>query len=350
MDKKFGILTLPFEANYGYILQAFALSKIIEKNNAQPILLNRGWNESNPSLIHRFKRNIYYKYFCKNIISLFKKINQTETIRSSSTLRTVCESLKLNGIIVGSDQVWSVPNTRGAELNYFLDFLDSNSNIKRYSYAASLGKDSLIANAEEKIRIGNLLKKFEVVTVREDSGVDILKHEFDIDSTCVLDPTLLISGAEWDAYVSNYKNNNELVTYILDTNKDKVDSIKQYASTNGLKVYNLYNRRFRPFYSVEHWLTKIRNANFVIVDSFHGMVFAIIFKKQFIAIANNKRGKTRFISLLHKLGLENRLVDNASQINQLTFDEIDYQKVGEALKRERIESLKIINHIINPDN
>lgn len=347
MDKKFGILTLPFEANYGYILQAFALFKLIEKNNAQPILLNRGWNESNPSFIHRFKRKVYYKYFCKNIISLFKKINQTEIIRSSDKLRNICESLDLNGIIVGSDQVWSVPNTRGAELNYFFDFLDNNSNIKRYSYAASFGKDIFIANTDEKIKIHNLLKKFEVIAVREDSGVDIIKHEFDLDSICVLDPTLLLSEEEWERYASNYKNSNELVTYILDTNKDKVNSIKQYATANGLDVYNLYNRKFKPYYSVEHWLSKIRNANFVIVDSFHGMVFAIIFKKQFIAIANNKRGKTRFISLLHKLGLENRLVEDALQINQKQFVDIDYNEVEKKLDKERNASMNIFNHIIN---
>lgn len=77
------------------------------------------------------------------------------------------------------------------------------------------------------------------------------------------------------------------------------------------------------------------------------MVFAIIFKRQFIAIANNKRGKTRFISLLQKLGLENRLVEDALQINQKQFVDIDYNEVEKKLDKEREASMNIFNQIIN---
>lgn len=347
MKKNIGILTLPFEANYGFILQAFALYRILENNGATPILLNRGWNETNISFLHRFKRKIYYEYFCRNIITFFHKINQTEIIRNSSSLLNKCKELHLESIIVGSDQVWSVPNTRGADLNYFFDFLETNSKIKKYSYAASFGKDKLIISEHEKNRIGQLLSLFQIITVREESGVDILSNDFNVESECVLDPTLLLDEEQWNLYAPLHFTKDKLVTYILDTSKETEKEIKQYAANNGLRIHNLYNRGLLPYYSVDHWLSKIRNSKFVIVDSFHGMVFAIIFKKQFIAIANKKRGQTRFVSLLSKLGLNDRLVENVREINKKSFQTIDYDNVMKKLEKERTNSMKFIIKMIN---
>ena len=340
-----GILTLPFEPNYGFILQAYALFRVLKDNGLNPILLNRGWNQRSTSIIYKIKRYVYYTYLCHDIQKFFNRINHTDVIRNSDDLYNQCLSLKLSKIVVGSDQVWAIPNTRGVGLNYFFDFLPSDTGIQRYSYAASFGKDKLNATPEEIAKIKKLLPLFDIISVREDSGVEILRNEFGIGSKCVIDPTLLLSKDIWQEFILNKRDSKELVTYILDENDEKSTAISKLANYRGLKVHNLYNRRFRPYFTVEHWLTKICNAEFVVVDSFHGMVFAILFEKQFVVITNKKRGETRFISLLRKLGLEDRLIKNAAELNTRVFSEIDYNQVRPLLQKERDQSMQIINQI-----
>lgn len=349
-NNRIGILTLPFGPNYGNILQAYALSRVLIKKGKNPIILKRRWNQPKiHSLIYRIKRKIYYGWFCRDIAKLYNTIPKTQDIRTSKDLLLCCIDNNVEKIVVGSDQVWCVPNTRGVELNFFCDFVNENSKIKRYSYAASFGKDKLYATTDEKIAIKRLLYKFRMISVRENTGVNILNNEFGISSHCVLDPTFLLTIDEWEkiafSHVSQKKS--EVVTYILDDSKEKRNAIAKFAKDNGLRVHNLYNRKILPYYSVEHWLSKIRNSEFVIVDSFHGMVFAIIFRKEFLAISNKKRGETRFTSLLNKLGLEDRLIYDIQEINNKEFHKIDYKPVNLILEKERKKSLEFIDNIIN---
>ena len=75
----------------------------------------------------------------------------------------------------------------------------------------------------------------------------------------------------------------------------------------------------------ETWLRGFYDADYVITDSFHACVFAILFKKQFLVVGNKKRGMSRFESLLKQFGLEGRLVDE--YVNIETIDDIDYDVV-----------------------
>lgn len=343
--KKIGILTLPFQPNYGFLLQAFALHKVLASKGTDVILLDRAWNrKSIPTLSYKLKRAIFYKYLCKNVYRFYKSLNITRTLRSSTELWE--QANNLDGIVVGSDQVWSVANTRGADLNYFLDFIHSNSSIRRYTYAASFGKDKIVISPEEKETITKLLPKFDTLSVREESGLNILSQEFGVNGVCDLDPTLLIDKSEYLELIKNEPAifSDALTTYILDNSIEKKKAIEKFAKDNNLRVHNLYNRKYLPYYSVEHWLAAIAEAKFVIVDSFHGMVFSIIFEKPFFAILNKRRGATRFISLLNKLGLSDRLVYD---INKMPSNPspINYEDVKLKLMKERALSMETINRI-----
>lgn len=346
--KNVGILTLPFEPNYGFLLQAYALSETLRRLGINPIHLNRGWNRKrNPSLLYKFKRVIYYKYFCRDILGFYKRIPTTVLVRSGLELKKLCYEYNLSVVISGSDQVWSIPNTRGADLNYFFDFLDSDSGIKRFSYAASFGKAAISATDEEKMRIKSLLKCFHGISVREDSGLEILKNEFGVNASCVLDPTLLLTRTDYCSLFNNTHHKKKLLTtYILDNTDLKRQAIATFAKLHGLQVRNLYDRKYTPYYSVEFWLKSICDADYVIVDSFHGMVFSIIFQKEFFAIVNKKRGEARFVSLLSKLNLSNRLIYNLKDINEKTFKSIDYKEVNQLLKKERDNSLAVLKSYI----
>ena len=343
---RIGILTLPFEANYGWAVQRWALYHTIEKLGHQPTIINRRWSSNNTSCINSFKRFVYYNVICPR----FKRFVDKETPSVTPITRTPEETFEvskhLDAVIVGSDQVWRIENTRLAGLDFFLDFL-KDSPIKRLSYAASFGKDTWQGTEDDTIKVKNLLQKFNAISVREDSGVCLCNNLFDVESSHVLDPTLLLTADDYNLLLSKPKSRQELVTYILDSTEEKRNTISGIARQCNLKEVNLYPSRSFTFYkSVYTWLEKIRDAHYVVVDSFHGMVFCILFHKQFAVFANSKRGLTRFTSLLGMLGLTERLttVFGKEEVLKILKQPIDYVSVESMLATHRKKSLGFLEN------
>lgn len=334
---KIGILSLPFSANYGYLLQSWALSMILKSMGYEVEVLSRGWNRKEFSFVYKTKRWIYYNILCKKLFEFYKNINRSELIRSSENLKKYVINNKFDAVIVGSDQVWRVKNVRGADLNFFLDFIEDKNEIKKISYAASFGTDKFEGTEDELQKIKKLLPLFNHISVREQSGVDICKNLFNVNSDLVVDPTLLLSSK---IYIQNLKlkenKTNKITTYILDSNQEKTNIISTISKELNSSPINLYQKRF-GYYSVEYWLEQIMNANFVIVDSFHGMVFSLIFNKEFLVINNKTRGATRFLNLLSQLGLEFRIIEE--DIEQTKLISIINQKIDYTQVNNRLSSL-----------
>lgn len=341
---KVGILTLPFEPNYGWAVQLWALYHTIEQMGHEPVILDRRWNATQSGLLYKFKRFIYYKCFCGRFSSFINNEipNISPIVRDSSSMTHISNGL--DAVVVGSDQVWRIEHTRGADLNFFLDFVKKES-VKRISYAASFGKDTWQGTAEETATVKQLLAKFSTITVREKSGVTLCKELFEADATNVLDPTLLLNSSDYNSVLSSPKEEPILTTYILDSTIEKTNTISKISENKKLKVVSLYPKKKITYYkSVYYWLESIRDAKYVIVDSFHGMVFSIIFHKNFAVMANSKRGLTRFTSLLSQLGLENRLTNDYSydSISRILSTDIDYNEVENKLQALRSFSLNIL--------
>lgn len=352
---KIGVITLPFNANYGWMLQAYAMQQALINMGHDAILISRRWNltEQSDSLAARILRPLYYNICCGKLFSFYKRhIKSTRIYRSSEDLKNVISEYGLDAVIVGSDQVWRIENTRGVGYNFFLDFAN-DGRTKKVSFAASFGNDTWAGTTEDDDVIKQLLKDFSGISVREESGIEICRKHFESESTCVLDPTFLLHSSDYDKVLPNknkYAGTHLLSTYILDPTPEKDAFIEKIATDKRLHIDNLFVRsrgRFKMYKSMENWLLKIRNADFVVVDSFHGMVFCIIFKKQFIVIANKHRGNTRFVNVLSKLNLQNRLVYNLDQDVQSLYSEIDYAQLDELLNRERTESLKFLKQSLS---
>lgn len=341
---KVGILSLPFEPNYGWAVQLWALYHTIEQLGHEPVILDRRWNQTQSGLLYNMKRFIYYNVICRRFSTfIYNEItNITPVVRDSANMTQLSNAL--DAVVVGSDQVWRIENTRGADLNFFLDFVISES-VKRISYAASFGKDTWQGTSEETALVKQLLAKFSTITVRENTGVTLCKELFDANATNVLDPTLLLNSRDYNSVLSAPRNKSNLTTYILDATTEKTITINKISENKKLNVVSLYPKKRVTYYkSVYYWLESIRDAKYVIVDSFHGMVFSIIFHKNFAVMANSKRGMTRFTSLLSQLGLENRLTNDYSyeSINKILSTEIDYEQVERNLQELRSYSLSIL--------
>ena len=138
---KIGILTLPIKSNYGCILQAFALQKVLKDAGHEAWIIRRRWNSEGSSFFHLLAKHFYHKV----IIRKFNQFIKTNLRPQTPIVDTRDKALELNrqgfdAFIVGSDQVWRMRNTYGVGFNYYLDFV-TNPHIKKISYAASFGVD-----------------------------------------------------------------------------------------------------------------------------------------------------------------------------------------------------------------
>ncbi|MDD3603499.1 MAG: polysaccharide pyruvyl transferase family protein [Sulfurovum sp.] len=365
---KIGILTLPIAENYGGILQAVALYRLLHMQGHKVTLIYKSpyqvwWKKLAIEILSKIPfqdyRKIKSNYKIKKEWKKRKKFHrpfiENEIFKISKDLYTKKElenfvkKENFDAVIVGSDQVWRKRYIDDSYYkSYFLDFVDSEK-TKKIAYAASFGKDQWEGEGDSK-DIAKLLKDFTAVSTREASSVNICKSSFGYaDAVHVLDPTLLMDKAFYiDEIIAKYDTSNipkgGLVTYVLDEAKEKKEIIEfvkkdaELESVHHLKGFNSSHIT----YSVPQWLSAFANADFVVTDSFHGMVFSMIFEKGFVVIGNHDRGLDRFTSLLSLLGLEDRLIFSGDDLKAKNLDKIDYICVNKILEENKKSSMEFL--------
>ena len=362
---KIAIVTLPLYINYGGILQCYALQTVLERMGHDVVVLEKPkYGRSYPFI----KALAICKRLFKHYV-LGKKVNilwapheivnlhikqfircyihhNHKRVWSPQTLRGI------NAFVVGSDQIWRPEYSHPIE-NAFLDFT-KGMNVKRIAYAASFGVEQCTFSGEQLHHCSTLLKQFDAVSVREDSGVRICKESFGVEAVQMLDPTLLLDVDDYRKLVYAGKtipSKGNMLVYILDVTEEKKRLVEQIAEERGLTPYWLDNDTNSESVHwdgkikmhVEQWLRAFDEASFVFTDSFHGCAFSILFKKSFIAFANKDRGLTRFVSLLSLFSLNERLIFNRAgyeERKELLQKEIDFALVYKDLikQRERVFS------------
>lgn len=369
---RIGILTLPLHENYGGILQAYALQKILEGMGHDTLILDKKRRVELP-LLTRYRH--YLVKFIKNILLgqhetikwdieynnmletirqytypfLQKNMRRVELDGKYSTLNKKC----FDAIVVGSDQVWRSSFFYPNDLVDFYLAFTHDWNVKRISYAASLGVDEWEYSPELTSKCGALLRRFDAVSVRESSAVSLCKEHFGVDAHHVLDPTMLLDA---DNYTSLFQAANtpvsegDLMCYILDSSEQKSALIRSVADTYHLTPFTVNSKyevsdaplgeKIQP--PVEKWLRGFYDAKYVITDSFHACVFSILFKKPFIVYGNKHRGMARFLSLLSIFGLEDRLVMNPDEALEIIHNPIEWNQVNKHLVEWRAKSFDFL--------
>lgn len=374
---KIGILTQPLHTNYGGLLQNFALQKFLRDNGHEPITLD--WSAKQASwwrqmaydikcwFLWKMKKAPRPRYRPNEIeISLIsqntskfieKYINHTDKLHNTDDFLQELNSRRLQALIAGSDQVWRPKYSGGHIFEMFFAFAE-NLNIKRIAYAASFGTDRWEFTPSMTDVCAGLAKKFDLVTIRETSGVKLCREHLLVEAKHVLDPTMLLCKEDYENLV---KKENEpesegtLFHYILDPSAGKITFIEKVARNQRLKPFTIMpkcqaeNRTRKDvkkhiedcvFPSVTSWLRGFMDAKMVIVDSFHGAVFSIIFNKPFWVMANAKRGNARFDSLLSMFGLEDRMITPGEDVNW--SKPIDWAMVNEIRQNEVVRCKKLL--------
>lgn len=327
-DMKIAIMTQPLGKNYGGIMQAWALQQVLKRMGHEVVTIDRQPDQTIMAynvcrlayrtamkVIGRRKAPINLEKHLPTILKhtkffIAEHIHMSEPLYSTKQLKAHFDRENYGAVIVGSDQAWR-PKYSPNIYNFFLDFLEGNK-IKRIAYACSYGVDKWEFTKVQTIRSAELAQLFDAISVREDSGVDLCRKYLGVEAQHLLDPTLLLQQEDYEQLIGSEKLKDKkegIFTYFLDKTTEKKDLAEQLSKETGESVFycqaksNLSDNvlSYIDDYVMPNpidWLTALANAKYVLTDSFHGMVFAIVFRKPFYIIRNESRGTNRFDSLL----------------------------------------------------
>lgn len=367
---RIGILTFHYAHNYGAVLQAFALksylesvgcevsildyrNEIIQKNYNNKIDVKFGKNDYRHP--RRLLRSLFFEMripFMQN--SWLEKCHKfrmfiDEYLINNNEEYECLKKNKFDGydcLIVGSDQVWASNLTGGLDVNYFLDF-DTNS--KRCSYAASMTYPVIPDSEIEYIK--KTLSKFDYISVRENSLKKEIQEKLKLNVVTVVDPTLLLNCDDYKKVISSKKviDGPFVFAYFIVDDKKMWNIAKQLSELLGIKLVELHYydnniRKKEGYYAnmgPSEFLWCIKNADCVITNSFHGIVFSLIFKKKFFSVYGNDMRKDDLLSMV---GLsENHIQEwNPALINC----DINYDEVTRMIEEKQKQSYEYIKKII----
>lgn len=318
--------------NYGSVLTNYALEHYLESKNYSVLMLE--WPvkvKSKGTIEDSFARRFAKKHY---------EISVRRTYEELPQLNSYCDMF-----IVGSDQLWNYWSTKENGAYFFLDFVEDSK--KKIAYATSFGHPSYGAPNNILKENAYYMNQFDAVSVREQDGVDICRDIFGIDAVCNVDPVFLCEESEYDTLINESKINETqkyILAYILTPSKEKRTAILELSKKLKLPVILILDAQknheenklvmdmpeaLRENLEVEDWLYYIKNAEFILTDSYHGLCFSLIFKRQFICFANVKRGLSRFENLLSITKLEDRMFFRPMEaVNKKVYDEkINYDEV-----------------------
>lgn len=363
--KKIGQLTFHASHNYGSVLQAYALSKELQILGHETEFINlrpksqkdvyKVIRESDRG-IHKLFRYLIYPSLKKRSDNFERFINEVLPISKkeySSTKELINAVFDYDIYICGGDQIWN-PECQDFETAYYLQFLNESNTAKKISYSPSLGKTEFDENMLQQI--GKWVQKFDIISVREPRGAEIIQNLTDKIVYTVCDPVLLLDKKEWKKFAKKPKYNKPyILVYFLENNHGSKELIEYLRKVTGYDVVmlNEYIRDFiKPYYkeysaSPEEFVGLFMNASLVYTNSFHGTVFSTIFERAFItAIAVNQENAinnndSRKIDYLKKIGLEDRLYTTGKP-NKDFLVHLDYTEARKKIEDFRKSSLKYL--------
>lgn len=338
---RIALLTFVCAQNWGAVLQGYSTQVFINNNTDHECeVLN--WEPVDNSLLKPYKtipnllHSLVHIFKCKKRIEKFENFRNTY-LKWSPKCYSDDERKKLNTLyqvfIVGSDQVWITMEHVNPIM--FLDFVSDNN--KKISYAPSFGADRVNEKCNDELK--RYIEDFDCVSVRESSGVNIIRRFSDIPVQVVTDPVFLNSKEFWsDLAIPPKVSGKYIFLYPTQITKEFCEVVKAIKKKYDLPIYT-------PFYvpgcktvkdmGILDFLGWIKNADYVFATSFHATAFSIIFEKEFWAMPHTSTG-ARIIDMLQMFGIENSLIHT---LNDVDFNkQIDYSKVTARVKIRSEES------------
>ena len=376
--KRIGLITFHSSINYGVFLQAYALQSFVEKVGCEAEIIDyKRFIEGEKKKKSIAYRLIHFKETLKILRMLIflhdkravekeKKFNKfaLENFRLSNPMRSFedieNEQKEYDKFICGSDQIWN-PEYTQANPVYFLGFAPVE---KRIAYAPSfgVGRSSEVFNDYLK-QYEEYLRDFSALSVRERTGQLIVQDMAMTTPSVVVDPTLLLPKEFWSekAKPVNISNKEYILFYVLGDNRIYRKFARQIAEDGKYDVVCIPTgplwdnlRCVRKCYAgVDEFLYLMKNAKYIITDSFHGTAFSVIFQKDFSAILRNDTTHllcSRIEDFLEHIQLKENCVDVANILNINVHRKTDYSNSHMPLQIWIKESQDYLKDAINIDD
>lgn len=392
MKNRIAYICNTYIRNYGSILQSYALFIKLKQMGFEPDVVdykdipNTIGSQFKQTLFLRIPMLLKYSEIKKKLLSIkisrdiayceilcgrhkamdLFVLNNFSFTKHCDTISDVKKQIKnYSCVLIGSDQLWGI-----AEIlrdYHTLNFVPDNQ--PKISYATSFGVSCLPNFLRRKAR--KFLKRIDFLSVREKSGAEIIKKIASRNAKVVVDPTLLLSPSDWAIVAGDKRKISEkyIFCFFLGNNPDQRSFAKRFSKKVKLPIVSmLHVDEFIPSdidfadininnASPNDFINLIKNAEYIICDSFHASVFSIIFKKKFYTLDRYKSSSTnsrntRITSLFSILGIENRHIDIHFDIDKLISITTDYDLVHKKWFDWRQESLiylknsfdKAVNH------
>lgn len=359
--KKIGIITFHNTRNYGASLQMFALFKYLQRQGHEVEIIDYVSNISK-------HYNVVFPMFRKNLIeytkqlkynlshhkelvhkkSLFEEFNRKYIKLTAKKYRNTI-SLKLmppdeDIYITGSDQVWNTTLIGKVDDGYLLNF--GKKETKKISYAASIGSDKLDERYRKKLI--SLISKLDKVSVRENSAKLVLSKYMDKQVSVVTDPVFLLTSEQWEEALGLTDKTNEkyIFVYLVVSSQEVVDLVNEISVNTGYPIYCInHDSRYKNVGRIiddadpRKFVECIKNAEYVISNSFHATAFSIIFNRKFLVV-RHKTLNARIDDLLQMVNLQCRQIMKPDDLLGIDWKkEIDYSVISANLNTN-IENAK----------
>lgn len=366
-----------FNANYGGLLQAWALQQAVDGMG------HRSWIDatrvSSPSASVRvLRRGLGVGRHFLALARLLPERYDSTAVRWAANRQVLAfgsQKLRLanlyaghgrinarvlermDAFVVGSDQVWR-PDFVNVD-SYLLDFLPEADDRTRIAYAASFGSASPepLRDPRTRERQASFARRFSAISVREDSGVGLVEDLWGLRASQMPDPTLLIAPERY-LEISDFADESDspdLAVYVLDRSAE-IDGLISALSSELPAIAGSLRPTLPAGFAdfrqdpgeytrprVETWLARMYRASFVVTDSFHGTVFAILFNRPFLVVPNQHRGLARFQSLLKTFSLESRIARFDGRDAARMNGEVDWSYVNAVISAERQRGLRFLS-------
>lgn len=373
---KVSLITLHTVSNYGSCLQAYASETVFRKFGCQveivdyyrknnqlnskvdrvfttgslsrfsPVWEAAPWLRkglSKPVAMHLKRQDRRFDEFRQRYLHLSKRYLDAGQLKEDPPIADV--------YCTGSDQVWNSIWNEGFEGPYFLDFAPKGK--RRIAYAASIGREEL--DDWEKQPMRDALAKYDAISLRESSGVKLVKGLGFPNVQLVLDPTLMLNREEWAKIATLPRKVKQpyVLVYQLNDNANMQSYARSVARKIGANLVKISYRSSDAMKSainvieppVTDFLGLFLHASYVVTDSFHATAFALNFGCQFTAVAP-PRFSTRINSVLELTGTEDRLLADYRDIS-MVGEPIDSARAQSALEGKRAESLAFLKRALS---
>ncbi|HHU85107.1 MAG TPA: polysaccharide pyruvyl transferase family protein [Clostridiales bacterium] len=331
-----GIETKIIDYKPDYLSGHYSLMSVSNPIYDKPLIRQTYLAAKLPSRLRALKRKRKFDVFREQYLPITTRYSSLDELKSNPPPADI--------YFAGSDQIWNPLFPNGKDKAFFLDFVKSG--IKA-SYAASFACDNIPDDLIEHYKTS--LANLDYISVREKSAVRILEN-LGYQGERVLDPVFLLEKSSWDEIAVEEDHEPYLFLYDFDGNEEITRIAKRIAKEKNLKIYSLFKSDFADktfeFMCPREFVGIIKNADFVISNSFHATAFSVIYKKEFAVINRKQAINTRMRDLLADLGLSDRLiidVDNASS------EPIDYDLVCNKLNELQASSKNYIDKVIKND-